>query len=190
MKNQNNILAIYGSPRKDGNSSLLVKNFLLGAEDAEKVNISHVYLDEEVINGCKACMACRKNETKTCIQKDGMQKVYDSLQNADVIVCGTPLYWWNISSQLKAMIDRMYPYIGTGKLKGKKLFVFVTGITEISNSGYELVEKMLSEVSAYIDMELTCYCVSADDERHIRNNEEAKKKVYEMGKAVYVEGGK
>lgn len=100
------ILAIAGSPRKGGNSDLLCDEFLHGALDAGH-SIEKVYLQDLKIGNCMACYGCRN--TGCCVQKDDMPELLDKLVKADVIVLATPVYFYSMDAQMKAMIDRTLP---------------------------------------------------------------------------------
>lgn len=176
--------AIYGSPQKNGNSAALVKEYLRGAAESKAELIGEHYLYDKRYDGCVACMSCRKAEDAHCALQDDMQQIYQDLESSDVIVVGSPLYWWSISSRLKMLIDRLYRYIGTDKLSGKKIIVFMTGISQLPNSGYDLTQDMLREIFGYLQMDLEFYPVSADDDRPAGKNAAAMQQAFALGKAL------
>ena len=100
------IVVIAGSPRRNGNSEKLADAFIKGAKEVghqvEKVSV----IDYEV-KGCLGCNYCIQNEGE-CIQKDGMQTIYKKLYQADMVVFATPVYFFNMSAQIKAIIDRLF----------------------------------------------------------------------------------
>jgi multimeric flavodoxin WrbA len=97
------ILAICCSPRKQGNTEMLLKEALAAAkkEGAETELFS---LAGKNVGPCLACDTCRKEGI--CAQKDDMQSLYDKLLAADGIIFGTPVYFYNMTAQCKAVIDR------------------------------------------------------------------------------------
>ncbi|MBU0515681.1 MAG: flavodoxin family protein [Proteobacteria bacterium] len=97
------VLGIYGSPRKGGNSDQVLDLVLEGAAKAG-ADIERVYVRQLDVAGCLECGAC--NDTGECAVKDDMQAVYDQLDQADVIVVGSPIFFYGPPSQLKALIDR------------------------------------------------------------------------------------
>ena len=117
------ILGLVGSPRKASNTDLLVDAVLEGANtngyDKEKV-----YLYDVDIKPCVDCKACKKGNF-SCTLSDGMQTLYPKLEEADVIVFGTPLYWYGPSAKMKLLLDRLRPYIASKKLKGKRAVLIV-----------------------------------------------------------------
>ena len=99
------VLAVVGSPRKGGNTDILVDAILAGAKEAG-ATVEKVMLSDLDIAPCKACSACRT--TGRCIQKDDMQGLLEKMKASEIWVLGTPVYWWGPSAQLKAFVDRWY----------------------------------------------------------------------------------
>ena len=104
-----NVLIIATSPRRNGNSNRLAQEFAKGAKNSRN-NVEIVYLDDKKINFCKGCMACAK--LKKCVIKDDVNIIVEKMQNSDVIVWATPVYYYNMSGQMKTMIDRSNPLYG------------------------------------------------------------------------------
>ena len=98
-----NILIIATSPRKNGNSNRLVQEFAKGAKEAGN-NVEIEYLYDKTINFCKGCLACQK--LKKCVINDDANEITEKMRNSEVIVWATPVYYYNMSGQMKTMIDR------------------------------------------------------------------------------------
>lgn len=130
------ILAISGSPRKGGNTDIMVETFARAA--SEKGHVCQiVYLSEKHPNPCMACNACRNKEDGLCVQKDDMQEIYRLMQQSDMIVLASPLYYFTVSAQLKCLIDRFYAPGSRGKsIKAAALFI------DSGSPGYEGAEYM------------------------------------------------
>ena len=139
------VLAIVSSPRKGGNSELLVDEFVKGAKEAGNT-VEKVCLREKKITPCLACEACLRNGG-TCVQKDDMAEVLAKLIDADVIVLSTPVYYYSVCAQLKAMIDRSLP-IGAdgGKMKNKE-FYFITTAADAPHA----MERTMNDIQGYVD---------------------------------------
>ena len=101
------IIVLNGSPRKNGNTSALVKAFRDGAESAGHT-VTEFWLGGMKINGCRGCCAGGKNPESPCVQKDDMEQIYPAYKEADVVVLASPLYYWTISGQLKCAFDRLF----------------------------------------------------------------------------------
>ena len=101
------ILVLNGSPRPKGNTKQMVNAFVLGAESkGHQINVVDVCKKD--IRGCLACEYCHTKGNGKCIQKDDMQEVYALLNEAEMLVIASPIYYHGISGQLKCVIDRFY----------------------------------------------------------------------------------
>ena len=106
------IVVLNGSPRKNGNTRIMADTFKEGAEkNNHDVKILDVgFMD---IKGCKACQYCYSHGGK-CIIDDDIQYVSEDLKDADMVVFAYPIYWFDISAQLKLVIDRLYSFGSIG----------------------------------------------------------------------------
>ena len=101
------ILVLNGSPRKNGNTSELIKAFTEGAESAGNT-VTTFFLDRMNLHGCKGCFGGGKNPESPCVQNDDMNLIYPAYQKADIVVLASPAYYWGISGQLKLAFDRLF----------------------------------------------------------------------------------
>ncbi len=101
------IVILNGSPRKSGNTSALVNAFTEGAESSGNT-VKEFFLDRMNINGCKGCFGGHSDRACPCVQKDDMAEIYPEVKDCDVVVLATPLYYWNMSGQIKTAIDRLF----------------------------------------------------------------------------------
>ena len=99
------ILGITCSPRKGGNTEILIKAALSGAKE-EGVKVKLLQIHEMKIAPCDGCTTC--HQSGECRIKDDMQQVYQKLLEADGIILGSPVYFWSISAQAKIFMDRTY----------------------------------------------------------------------------------
>ncbi len=97
------ILGIYGSPRKKGNSQAILDKVLEGAV-AAGAEVEKVYVRDLKMSGCLECGGCEKDGH--CVVKDDMQQIYPKFDAADVIVLASPIFFYGISAQAKALVDR------------------------------------------------------------------------------------
>jgi multimeric flavodoxin WrbA len=125
------IVALFGSPRPDGNTATLTKTFIKTAEDLG-ADVQTFLLNKLDARGCQACDAC-KTKTDHCVIKDDLANVLESVKDADVLVAATPIYFADISAQLKMFVDRCYSYLEpfeimpeASRLKAGKKFVLIT----------------------------------------------------------------
>ena len=101
------ILVLNGSPRANGHTAWMVDGFVKGAQESgHEVNV--VSVCRKKINGCLACEYCHKAGNGTCIQKDDMQEIYPLLEEAQMIVLASPIYYHSFTGQLQCAINRIY----------------------------------------------------------------------------------
>lgn len=101
------IVILNGSPRRNGNTSALVKAFTQGAESAGNT-VTEFFLDSMEIHGCRGCFGGHSSQECPCVQKDDMSQIYPAVKESDVVVLATPLYYWNMSGQIRTAIDRLF----------------------------------------------------------------------------------
>ncbi len=101
------LVILNGSPRRKGNTSALVKAFTEGAESAGHT-VTEFFLDSMNIQGCKGCFGGHSSKDCPCVQQDDMNKIYPVVRECDVIVLASPLYYWNLSGQIRTAIDRLF----------------------------------------------------------------------------------
>lgn len=175
------VLGLVGSPRRNSNTDLLVSSILCGA-GAVGCDVDKVYVYDVDISPCVDCRGC-KTDNCQCLIGDGMKQLYLKLEEADFIVFGTPLYWYGPSAKMKLLVDRLRPYVASGKLKGKKAVLvapseegaeacrFLVGMFELSFDylGLKLVGKILP---------------SASERAEIKRQPKVLNEAFELGKAL------
>ncbi len=128
------VLAISGSPRRNGNTEILLERALNSAKAAGGAQTELIRLHGKDIRPCDGCSAC--STTGICHIKDEMQPIYEKLLAADGIILGTPIYSWNMSGQMKVLIDRSYAFnFPTARLANKVAGVVIVG----GRTGHQLV---------------------------------------------------
>lgn len=115
------VLIIAGSPRKDGNSDLLARQFAKGAEESGN-EVEIVYLRDKKLNYCKGCLVCLKKGD--CFQKDDANSLLPKMMEADAVCFSCPVYYYSVCGQMKVFLDRMNPLYD--KMKDKDFYYMVT----------------------------------------------------------------
>lgn len=175
------ILALIGSPRRKGNTDLLVEQILEGARTKGYTTEKH-YLYDYTIALCTDCRACKKGDYVCCIN-DEMQKIYQLMEDADLIIFGTPVYWYGPTAKMKMMIDRMRPFVLNEKLKGKKAII-VSPSAEGPRACDPLLE-MFSLSFKYLGLIFADHVlVKAFEKGEIKKNKEEMKKAYDLGASL------
>jgi multimeric flavodoxin WrbA len=123
-----NIVAVLGSPRPKGNSSILAHRFLEVAR-AGGAAVEAFTVNQMQFKGCQGCGSC-KTKTDACVIDDDLKSVYEAIRQADVLLLASPVYFGEFSGQLKCFFDRFYAYVTpefTSRLRpGKKAVLILT----------------------------------------------------------------
>ncbi len=110
------LLGIVGSPRKKGNTEILVKEALKVASEAGwKTDV--FLMSEKEVAPCQHCSTCR--QTGVCKIQDDMQELYKLMDGADAIIFASPVYFNTVTAQMKAIMDRTFALLGKRSLKDK-----------------------------------------------------------------------
>jgi len=125
-----NLLILNGSPRKKGNTAIL-SEYLID-HLSEDLQAEQLFLYDYNLNSCTDCRACKKGDLE-CIIDDGMIELYSKINEADILVFGTPIYWFGPSAQTKMLLDRFRPYYVNRKLEGKKAVLILPAGTGASD---------------------------------------------------------
>ena len=139
-----NIVILVGSMRKNGNTAKLAQSFAEGA--AKNNNVETVSVADYKVNPCIGCNSCFMRDGNKCFQNDDMVRIYEKLRNADIVVIASPVYFYGISAQLKAIVDRLHtPMRNTFHIK--KLGLLLVGAAELPN----LFEPVLMQYQMVLD---------------------------------------
>lgn len=138
------VIGIIGSPRKGGNTEILVERVLAGASKAG-AEVELFRLNELDIKGCQGCNYCQENER--CRQQDDMQKIYDELFSADAVVIGSPIYISYVTAQTKIFLDRLYALLKVGE--GSRLPAGKKCVLVYSQGGGNDGRKVMESLAAF-----------------------------------------
>ena len=175
------ILALIGSPRQGGNTDLLVDELLNGAE-SKGYATRKIYLYDYNISLCTDCRNCKKGDYVCCIN-DEMSTLYELMESADVIVFGTPIYWYGPTAKMKMLIDRMRPFVENKKLEGKRAVV-VSPSAE-GPVACEPMMDMFERMFAYLKIQLSGnVLVKAYDKGTIVSKKEELEKAFKLGASL------
>ncbi len=182
------VLGIMGSPRVGGNSDILLDQALAGARDAG-AQVEKIILCQKKISGCLNCEKC--NETGLCVLKDDMPEVHKKILEADAVIHSVPVYFWAMTAQMKAYLDRWCAFFDAEwkwhkhywpKMKGKKIGVItVCGDTNVHTAD-PIVHSFKTTVEFTRLRWLGSVMASAGAKGEISKDESAKREAYELGK--------
>jgi len=181
------VLGIMGSPRIGGNSDILLDEALAGARKAG-AEVEKIILDKKKIAGCKGCMKC--NETGICVLKDDMPDIHKKILEADVIIHSVPVYFWSMTSQMKAYLDRWCALFDANwswhkdyypKMKGKRIGL----ITVCGDPNIHTADPVVHSFKSTADMTkmkwLGAVMASASEKGDILKDEKTRKQAFEFG---------
>jgi multimeric flavodoxin WrbA len=149
----NRILGVVGSPRKNGNTHILVSRILDGAEK-RGTTTEIIFLNDLNIRECDGCHICWKG--KQCSKKDDMHEVYPKIIQSDVIIFGTPVYWYGPTALMKCFIDRFVYFNcppNRAKIRGKSAVIAVP-FEENNPQTARLLVKFFEKSLKYLEMNL------------------------------------
>ena len=182
------VLGIMGSPRIGGNSDILLSHALSGAKEAG-AEVEIVILDRKRIAGCKDCMKC--NKTGTCAIKDDMAEIQKKILDAYAIIHSTPVYFWTMTAQMKAYLDRWCVFFDADwrwqkvyypKMRGKRIGL----ITVCGDTNIHTADPIVHSFKSTADMTkmnwLGAVMAAAAAKGEIVNNAEALRQSFELGK--------
>jgi multimeric flavodoxin WrbA len=147
------ILSVVGSPRRNGNTHILVSKIAEGAQ-AKDARVDEVFLADMNIKECDGCHRCWQG--KECSKKDDMSEIYPKIIESDAIIFGTPIYWYGPTGLMKLFIDRLVYFNcpeNRAKIRGKTAVLaipFEEESLETAKLAVEFFEKSLS----YLEMKL------------------------------------
>lgn len=146
-----NILILNGSPRHYGNTRAALetmKNILEDKNIVEVLDVCNIKL-----SGCCACDGCKHNGGH-CVCPDESDTVIQKIVQADVVIFGTPVYWWGMSAQLKMVVDKFYSQDSQFKTMSKKIGVVAVGANDLENPQYRLIHNQFQCISEYLHWDL------------------------------------
>ncbi len=139
------VIALNGSPRTNGNTSILIEAVL---EELRKEGIEteQIQLGGKMIHGCTACMKCFENMNQRCaVGNDMLNDVVEKMIEADGIIIGSPTYLSNVTTEVKALIDRAgLVAIANGHILKRKIGVAVVAVRRAgSTDAFDAINKFL-----------------------------------------------
>ena len=138
-----NVVVISTSIRANSNSEVLAKSFADGASYAGN-KVEFITLKDKQIDFCKGCLVCQ--QTGNCVIKDDVTKIMDKVIEADIVVWATPVYYYEMSGQMKVLIDRLNPMFSKD-YKFRDVYFLATAAEDEEH----VYEKALSGLNGWID---------------------------------------
>ena len=179
------ILAVMGSPRRNGNTHILVSKIIEGAEAGGAV-VDEVFLSDLTIRECDGCHVCWKG--KECSKDDDMRAVYPAIIQSDVIIFGTPVYWYGPTALMKAFVDRFVYFNcpeNRQKIKGLSAVLAVPFEEEDLTTAGGVVE-FFQKSLAYLEVKLLGQIIvpGVGEKGAIRSKNQSLQQAYDLGRKL------
>lgn len=175
------VIVITGSPHKKGTSALLADKFIQGAKESG----NRVFRFDAAFEDVKSCMACDycASHDGECIRKDAMNTWYKNLIEADMIVFVTPLYYYGMSAQIKAVINRFHA--NNTKLAGNKKAMLMATSYGADDWTMEALEKSYEPILSFMNWNDTGKLFATGcPVREVIEKTDFPGKAYELGKSI------
>lgn len=174
-----NITILNGSPRPGGNTEIMVDAFAKGAQESGNA-VTKINLAGKKIAGCLACGYCFTHDG-ACVQKDDMADILAILDKSDLVVFASPIYWFDITGQLKCVIDRMYARAKIGFNFNKTVLL----LDSASDGVYTAAIAQYKDTVAYLRWEdKGIITVPGMEEKGSMKAAEKLEEVYRLGKSL------
>ena len=189
MDNAKKILVLLGSPRKKGNSTTLANQIIKGAE-AAGAEVESIYLNGLEIKPCQGCYACKKENSKGCVVDDDMQSLYPKIIASDAMVIATPVYWFNMTAQIKIFMDRCFGLFDAeftvNPLYKKQIAIAMSyGDTDPFNSGCVNALRSFQDAFRYVGAKMVGMVYgSAEEPGEISSNAALMQQAEALGKKI------
>lgn len=181
------VLVILGSPRKKGNSAILAERIARGATSAG-AKVETVFLHGLDIKPCTGCYKCQKPGARGCVIKDDMQTIYKSMKDADAWVIASPVYWFNMSAQIKLWMDRCLAFTTYAKdsFSGRRIAIAMSyGGDDPFDSGCVNALRTFQDAYSYVGSKIVGMVYgSAMESGAIRSNEALMAAAEKLGKKL------
>lgn len=176
------VLVIATSLRAKSNSDILTENMIRGARDAGH-DVEYISLKGKNLKFCIGCLACQK--TQQCVLKDDAVWIAEKVKNADTLVFATPIYYYEMSGQMKTLLDRMNP-LYPSDYRFRKVYMLMTAAEDEENVPEKAVSGLQGWVDCFEKAELagTLFCGGISDPDEASGREDEQDEAYEFGKSI------
>ena len=176
------VLVITTSLRFRSNSDILAEKVVEGAKDAGH-DVETVSLKGKIINFCKGCLACQK--TQKCVIKDDAIEIAEKVKEAETLVFVSPIYYYEMSGQLKTLLDRLNP-LYSSDYKFRNVYMLTTAAEDEDF----VCEKAVSGLNGWVDcfekaeFKGSLFCGGINDMGEAGSREQELQEAYDFGKAL------
>ena len=176
------VLVITTSLRTNSNSDILAERLIAGAKDAGH-DVEHISLKGKEIKFCIGCLACQK--TQKCVQKDDAVWIAEKVKDAETLVFVTPIYYYEMSGQMKTLLDRLNPLFPTD-YRFRRIYMLSVAAEDEEYVPEKAVSGLQGWVDCFEKAELvdTLFCGGMGDPNEARGRTAELEEAYEFGKRI------
>ncbi len=176
------VLVISTSLRAKSNSDILAESLIQGAQDAGH-QVEHISLKGKDLKFCMGCLACQK--TQKCVLQDDAVRIAEKVKNADTLVFATPIYYYEMSGQMKTLLDRLNP-LYPSNYRFRNVYMLMTAAEEEDYVPEKAVSGLQGWVDCFEKAELagTLFCGGISDPGEASGKENEQEEAYAFGKAL------
>ena len=176
------VAVISTSLRANSNSDILAERVIAGARDAWH-EVEHISLKGRELRFCIGCLSCQK--TQKCVLNDDAVWIAETVKNADTLVFATPIYYYEMSGQMKTLLDRLNP-LYPSDYRFRKVYMLMTAAEDEEYVPEKAVSGLQGWVDCFEKAELagTLFCGGVNDPGEASGKKEARDEAYEFGKSL------
>ena len=176
------VLVITTSLRSKSNSDILTERLIAGARDAGH-EVEHISLKGKEIKYCIGCLACQ--QTQKCVLKDDAIEIAEKVKNADTLVFVTPIYYYEMSGQMKTLLDRMNP-LYPSDYRFRRVYMLSVAAEDEAHVPEKAASGLQGWVDCFEKAELSgsLFCGGINGPAEAAGKEEELEKAYEFGKNI------
>ena len=176
------VLVISTSLRARSNSDILTERLIAGARDAGHA-VEYIGLKGKEIKYCIGCLSCMK--TQRCVQRDDAAEIAEKMKQADVLVFATPIYYYEMSGQMKTLLDRMNPLYGTD-YRFRRVYLLSTAADSAPGTDDRAVNGLQGWIDCFEKAEFggALFCGGLNEPGEAANSGDALERAYAFGKAL------
>ena len=176
------VLVITTSLRAKSNSDLLAARLIAGARDAGN-EVEEISLKGKEIGYCIGCLACQK--IGRCVQKDDAAWIAEKVKAADALVFVTPIYYYEMSGQMKTLLDRMNPLYGSD-YSFRRVYLLTVAADDAASTPARAENGLGGWIECFEKAELagTCFFGGLNDPGEVSANAAAMEEAYRFGKTI------
>ena len=176
------VLVITASLRAKSNSDILAERLIAGANDAGH-EVEHISLRGKELKFCIGCLACQK--TQKCVQRDDAVLIAEKVKDSDTVVFVTPIYYYEMSGQMKTLLDRLNP-LYPSDYRFRKIYMLSVAAEDEADVPEKAVSGLRGWTDCFEKAELadTLFCGGINAPGEAANKDDALRAAYDFGKSL------